>query len=128
MIFRRMAAAVLLCSGLAALAPACTSVIGGLGNEDNVDVVAKMCRCNELLEFLGTSPQCVDYLTERFDGMTADERQDWLEAYDASCKGCDTVKKCFYRAPLCKTIGCTKDEECCTFKGEKGACNAGKCI
>lgn len=123
----RIAAAAILCGGLAALGPACTSVIGGLG-DDNVDVVAKMCRCNEALGFLGTAQQCTDYLTERFEGMTADERQDWLEAYAASCKSCDTVRPCFYREPVCKTIGCTKDEECCTFKDGSGGCNAGQCF
>ncbi|MFT3771881.1 MAG: hypothetical protein QM820_41260 [Minicystis sp.] len=127
MILRRIAAVVMVCGGLGVIGPACTSVIGGLGDDDNVDVVAKMCLCSDELSFLGTPQQCQGYLTDRFGGMTADERQDFLEFYAESCRTCDKVKSCFYRDPVCKTIGCTIDEECCSAKSG-GGCHAGKCI
>lgn len=123
---RRLLAAGLACAAIGAAASSCTAVIGGLGDDDNTDVVTTMCKCQDLA-FLGTASQCREYLVGRFDGMTAEERQDFLEVYAAECKTCDTVKKCFYRAPICRDFGCRADGECCSFATGGGCNDDGTC-
>jgi hypothetical protein len=119
---RRLLAAGAACAAIAAVSSSCTAIIGGIGDDDKIDVVTTLCSCGGDLDFLGTKEQCRDYLVERFDGMTADERQSFLEFYAEECKTCDTAKKCYYRAPLCRDVGCRRDEECCSFSNG-GVCN-----
>jgi len=124
---RRLLAAAIATAAIAAAATSCTAIIGGIGPDDNTDVVGKLCRCGGDLAFLGPEAQCRDYLQKRFDGMTADERQAWLELYADECKSCETAKKCFYQAPVCRESGCTADWECCSSING-GGCKDGICF
>lgn len=107
---------------LGALVPAsCANVIGA--DPDAVtSVAAAMCKCNSQLSFLGTKQSCEDYLDERFRAADEEKLATWLDAYVAGCTSCGTVLDCFYQTPVCKTGGCTLDEECCSEDCKDGTC------
>lgn len=127
----RLAGAVVAVTAVLALAASCTSIIGGIGDE-NKDVVTRICGCGDALgdlgKQLGHADECAAYLEKRFELSSEDERDTWLKAYFAQCTKCDKASTCFYMEPLCKPAkdGCRDNWECCSSpKG--GICDAGVC-
>lgn len=122
-----VAAAALIAGAVAS----CTSIIGGLGDE-NRDIVSFYCHCGpplgDLHDELGVAEACEPYLERRFELATQDQLDAWLTAFDAQCRTCDRAEACFYMEPLCKRSreGCTAAWECCSSR-TGGGCDAGVC-
>lgn len=108
---------------LALVAVSCAQILGVADQQD--DVVADMCLCRAELSFLGET--CDAFLRRQLDGVTDEKRASWLAHYAQTCGDCSTVRDCFYTAPTCATLSCTRPEECCSYRQDGGCDDAGQC-
>jgi hypothetical protein len=95
--------------------PACALVLG-VQNEPT-DVVASICACNQIAQYLAVGADCSMTLGERLSLAPADVRANWLETYsNADCSLCKNAHICFYTAPACVPKGnpCSGAPECCS--------------
>jgi hypothetical protein len=100
----------------------CTTV---LGLNSAKSIASELCTCWEQMnaDFRSES-ECQEFIVARFKGIDEAQRDAWLKRYVAECTECPSVDTCFYLPPVCSTVACKYDWECCNPHQPSGGCNA----
>lgn len=104
---------------------ACANVLG-LDDEQS-NVVAELCKCNEgdiVPQFNGN---CEQELSDRLSSATEQTRERWLAFFVDNCaeSGCATAFRCYQQDPTCSYTTCSEDRECCGFEDGNRCGNSG---
>ena len=121
-------AAMVTSGGLAAVS--CRGIVLPNEEEEYMPVVNDFCFCWKTFSFdFDSEDDCVKKMDERLRSTEGKVLADWLSNYVNQCRGpCEKAPPCYYQLPVCAYAECNRDEECCSYDGDAGACqDSGQC-